>query len=80
MKKKKYLFFIVVAISLLILVKNIRASYNGTVNMITYENIKEHFKDDYESNDGTMYESLSDYFDYRIYPIEIVPGDPKVVK
>lgn len=76
MKKKKYLFFIVVAIALLILVKNIRASDNDDiVNIRTYENINELYKDDYESNDGTMYESLSDYFDYRIYPVEIVLGD-----
>lgn len=75
MKKKKYLFFIVVAIALLILVKNIGASDKDTVNIRTYENINELYKEDYESNDGTMYENLSDYFDYRIYPVEIVPGD-----
>lgn len=75
MKKKKYLFFIIAAIALLILVKNIRTSGEDIVNIRTYENIKELYKDDYESNDGTMYENLSDYFDYRIYPVEIVLGD-----
>lgn len=72
--KKKYLLFIVVAIVLLILVKN-RASEKDIVNIRTYENIKDLYKDDYESNDGIMYENLSDYFDYRIYPIEIVLGN-----
>lgn len=66
---------IIAAIALLILVKNMKANDKDIVNIRSYENIKELYKQDYESNDGTMYENLSDYFDYRIYPVDIVLGN-----
>lgn len=54
---------------------NTYTSYKDNVNIKTYESINELYQDDYESDDGTMYENVSDYFDYRIYPIELVPSN-----